>query len=185
MNANGRVVTALVRMAATVFIAWIAGGCASQVLYTQNTVLPSDHAVVFGRVFAPRGNDPVVPRDFAVVVKHFPDETGPEWSEITKVNRNGYFYWHLPPGHYALEEVHWYMLEADVWGEFTVSRGQKALYLGTLHLAFHGTSYSYDISVEDHYETDVEALHTEFPAVTVEPVKSLMKPMPDRVEHSF
>ncbi len=153
-------------------------GCASSpIILSETTIVPQNEGTVFGRVkMMSNGKTKSLSGIFG----------GSNWNILILPNGSsraiycplygeGYFYWHLPPGGYAIAGFE----EADgrtkgrLFALFTVLGENSVIYIGTLTILFAGARYTG--FVEDEYDLAVTKFKSKFPKIKGEITKNPMK----------
>jgi hypothetical protein len=95
-----------------------------------------------------------------------------------RVKENGGpFFWHLPPGPYAVFDLHTgASMEGRAWriyGEFQVDSAGQVIYVGCLHLVFDSDRMTSSVSSE--FEKATQLFKSTYPRVVGTPIKRLLK----------
>jgi hypothetical protein len=93
------------------------------------------------------------------------------------LDRDGVFYWSLPPGEYLLLGYHWHEGQTRRWGdiraEFTVPADGPDVYIGSLVLI--ATPWGLMSGIDDRFETVASLYDTRFPHRKGKAVKDLLE----------
>jgi hypothetical protein len=161
----------------TLFLA----GCASNPIdFSKAKTAPQEETVVFGRVNVIYKDEPKVwgklssPGVFYVLV--LPSGSSEAFSHMLR--EDGFFYWHFPPGSYAISGFQWATRggtrSGRIFAEFTIPERKSIAYIGKLTLIFDG-NYRFSMRIEDDYDQAIQEFRKKFPEIKEEPVKNLMK----------
>lgn len=154
-------------------------GCATNPIdFSKAKTVPQGEAIVFGRVSIIYKGEPKVWKGippyspFQILV--LPTATKEAYSFA--LFEDGSFYWHLPPGTYAISGFDWIEkhMRGRIFAEFIVPEDKSISYIGKLTLDFNQT-YHYSMCVEDDYNHAIQNFKNKFPEIKGEPVKNLMK----------
>jgi hypothetical protein len=156
-------------------------GCAiNPIDFSKAKTTPQEEAVVFGRVNVIYKDEPKVwgklssPGVFYVLV--LPSGSSEAFSHMLR--EDGSFYWHFPPGSYAISGFQWATRggtrSGRIFAEFTIPERKSITYIGKLTLIFDG-NYRFSMRIEDDYDQAIQEFRKKFPEIKEEPVKNLMK----------
>jgi len=162
-------------------LALFLAGCASHPIdFSKAKTVPKEEAVVFGRVNVIYKDEPKVwgklssPGVFYVLV--LPSGSSEAFSHMLR--EDGSFYWHFPPGSYAISGFQWVTRggtrSGRIFAEFTILERKSITYIGKLTLIFNG-NYRFSMRIEDDYDQAIQEFRKKFPEIKEEPVKNLMK----------
>ena len=155
----------------TLFLA----GCASNPIdFSKGKTLPQGEAIVFGRVGVIYKGEPKIWKYRVFLILVLPTNTSEAFSY--GLLGDGSFYWHLPPGAYAISGFDWIETgrRGRIFAEFVVAEGEPIIYIGKLTLDFV-QRYRYVMRVEDDYDLAIQKFKEKFPEIEAEPTKNLMK----------
>ena len=154
-------------------------GCASNPIdFSKAKTLPHGEAIVFGRVNVIYKGEPKVwkgiPPYTPFLILVLPTTTKEAYSFA--LLDDGSFYWHLPPGTYAISGFDWIEkhMHGRIFAEFVVPEDKSISYIGKLTLDFDRT-YRYSMRVVDDYDQAIQNFKSKFPEIKGEPIKNLMK----------
>jgi hypothetical protein len=159
----------------------VLSGCASAPIDLSKTKsLPERESVVFGRVNLLLGGNPVIWRRAAIpqFIGHlFVLSTGSSNAVIYDLADDGTFYWHLPPGDYAIAAIQFILggrsINGRIFAEFRVPEARSIIYIGKLTLIFSGSRFH--MNIEDDYDQEIQKFKDMFPEIKGEFIKDLMK----------
>ena len=162
-----------IRIASLVVMTLWLAGCSSLDHAARNGPIPQGKSIVFGSISAgPAPNWFVYASQKVTVINTHNSQ--PVLEHPIK-GLEGYFYWCLPPGQYAILDLqterkfsNGQSSSRDINAKFSIDSEQTVVYLGKLGLASSSTS------VIDEFDTAVQAFHSQFPAIHNEPIKQLM-----------
>jgi len=154
-------------------------GCATNPIdFSKAKTAPQGEAIVFGRVCVIYKGEPQVWKGippytpFQILVLPIVATEAYSYALLG----DGSFYWHLPPGAYAISGFDWIQrrMRGRIFTEFVVPEDKSTTYIGKLTLDIDRT-YRYSILIEDDYEQAIQNFKNKFPEIKGEPIKNLMK----------
>lgn len=161
-----------------VALSLVLNGCASSpIILSETTIVPQNEGIVFGRVnVMSDGKTKSLSSIFGestwdIVIL----PNGSSRAIYCPLYGEGYFYWHLPPGGYAIAgfEEAGGKRKGRLFAHFTVLRENSVTYIGTLTILFAGARYTR--FVEDEYDLAVTKFKSKFPEIKGEIGKNSMK----------
>lgn len=148
--------------------------------FSKAKTVPQEEAVVFGHVNIIYRDEPKVwgklssPGVFYILV--LPGGSSEAFSHMLR--EDGSFYWHLPPGSYAISGFQWTgrggTRSGRIFAEFTIPERKSITYIGKLTLIFDG-NYNSSMRIEDDYDQAIQEFKKKFPEIKDDSVKNLMK----------
>ena len=161
-----------------VALSLVLNGCASSpIILSEATIVPQNEGIVFGRVkVMSNGKTKSLSSIFGAStwdIVILPN--GSSRAIYCPLYSEGYFYWHLPPGRYAIAgfEEAGGRSKGRLFAHFTVPRENSVTYIGTLTILFAGARYTR--FVEDEYDLAVTKFKSKFPKIKGEITKNSMK----------
>ncbi len=154
-------------------LALLLTSCASAITLSNTEDLPQGEALVFGRVQFIWKGDPDLGQISLFLLP--PPDLEPIRHTLTG-DRS--FYWHLPPGDYAITDVSssrsglFALRRRRLVPHFVIPEDSRLVYIGTLMVIFDGQRYV--MRIEDEYAQALKGLKGGFPEIGGEATKHLM-----------
>ncbi len=154
-------------------LALLLTSCASAITFSNAKGLPQGEALVFGRVQFIWKGDPYLGQISLFLLP--PPDSEPIRHTLTG-DRS--FYWHLPPGDYAITDMSskrlglFALRRRRLVPHFVIPEDSRLVYIGTLMVIFDGQRYV--MRIEDEYAQALKGLKGRFPEIRDEASKRLM-----------
>ena len=171
-----RVVLSLALLLPTAFT--VSGCASSSIDVVRTSRIPKGESLVFGRV---KWANNKLPGGYALVLQR--GESGT--ASVHRLGDDGYFFWHLPRGHYTLIQLRHGILSGssrrtDQWracAAFSVPKEEGSVYIGVLSVFIYNRDdgQSTKFRVQDEYESATQALYSRFGSVHGKVRKGIME----------
>lgn len=152
----------------------------------ESDAIPKGESVVFGKI----GLDWKIPDNIFMVdnresnLRVIDTQRSVPFARQPLKGKGHSFYWHLPPGNYAIADITHFqsglttaggskVTTERIFAEFTVPSAGEAFYLGTLSIARRREGLSGVVS--DDFDNAVQELKNRYPSVVAAPKRQLLK----------
>lgn len=162
-----------------ILVAILAGCATFPIELSKTRIVPRGESAVFGQVMVMIDGKTrnLASWEGPFLVLYLQPSTNPEAYETWVRQKDGYFYWHLPPGTYTLAGYRFMegnsTYRGRVFAEFSVPEGKPLVYVGNMTLVLGGGRQY--IQLHDNFVEAVQNFKEAFPEIQGEATVSLMK----------